>query len=56
MEKAWTEVGSDELLEPPLRLNDFVKSVDSVRPTVSDDDIRKHIEWTNDSGECMSGL
>lgn len=50
VEKTWTDVNSDELLEPPLRLNDFLKAVDSVRPTVSDDDIKKHVEWTNDSG------
>lgn len=50
VEKAWTEVDSEELLEPPLRINDFVKAVDSVRPTVSEDDIKKHDEWTNASG------
>ena len=49
-ERAWTELDSDELLEPPLRLNDFVRAVDSVRPTVSEDDIKRHVEWTNDSG------
>ncbi|KAH8120490.1 AAA-domain-containing protein [Phellopilus nigrolimitatus] len=50
VEKAWTELESDELLEPPLKLNDFINAVDSVRPTVSEEDIRRHIEWTNDSG------
>jgi len=50
VEKAWTELESDELQEPPLTFNDFVKAVDTVRPTVSEDDIKKHIEWTNDSG------
>ncbi|KAF8588442.1 AAA-domain-containing protein [Ramaria rubella] len=49
-EKAWTEVESDELLEPPLRLADFVRAVNSVRPTVTLEDIKKHDEWTNDSG------
>ncbi|TDL28908.1 AAA-domain-containing protein [Rickenella mellea] len=50
VEKSWTEIESDELLEPPLRLNDFVMAVDSVRPTVSEEDIKKHVQWTNDSG------
>lgn len=50
VERAWTELDSDELLEPPLKLNDFIKAVDSVRPTVSEDDIKKHVSWTNDSG------
>jgi len=50
VEKSWTDVASDELLEPALRLNDFVKAVGAVRPTVSEEDIKKHIHWTNDSG------
>ncbi|GJJ13938.1 hypothetical protein Clacol_008195 [Clathrus columnatus] len=50
VEKVWTDIDSDELLEPPLRINDFIRAVETVRPTVTDEDIRKHIDWTNDSG------
>lgn len=50
VEKNWTQVESDELQEPPLRFTDFVKSLESVRPTVSQDDIRRHDEWTKESG------
>lgn len=50
VEKSWTQVESDELQEPPLRHTDFIKSLESVRPTVSQEDIRKHEEWTNESG------
>lgn len=50
IEKSWTDVNSDELLEPPLRMPDFLKSVASVRPSVVEEDIRKHVEWTNESG------
>jgi len=50
VEKSWTEVESDELQEPPLRFTDFIKSLESVRPTVSQEDIRKHDEWTKESG------
>lgn len=50
LEKSWTDVESDELLEPPLKLNDFIKSVDSVRPTVTQADIERHDEWTRESG------
>ena len=53
VEKSWTEIGSDELLEPPLRMNDFLRAVDSVRPTVTEEDIKKHVDWTNDSGESI---
>ncbi|KAH9994486.1 AAA-domain-containing protein [Russula vinacea] len=50
VEKSWTQVESDELQEPPLRFTDFIKSLESVRPTVTQEDIRKHEEWTKDSG------
>ena len=59
VEKNWTQVESDELQEPPLRSTDFIKSLESVRPTVSQEDIRKHEEWTNESGEscgCAGSL
>ncbi|OSD05693.1 AAA-domain-containing protein [Trametes coccinea BRFM310] len=49
-EKSWTDIESDELLEPPLRLADFLKSLDSVRPTVTAEDIKKHEQWTLESG------
>ena len=38
-------------LEPPLRLKDFLKSLASVRPTVSAEDIKKHEAWTAESGQ-----
>ncbi|KAH7884041.1 AAA-domain-containing protein [Phlebopus sp. FC_14] len=50
VEKSWTSVDSDELAEPPLRLQDFLKSLESVRPTVSEADIKRHDEWTKESG------
>ncbi|KAI0317907.1 AAA-domain-containing protein [Amylostereum chailletii] len=50
VEKGWSDIESDELQEPPLRFVDFIKSLESVRPTVTADDIRKHDEWTKESG------
>jgi vacuolar protein-sorting-associated protein 4 len=50
VEKTWSEVESDELLEPPLKLKDFLKSLESVRPTVTEADIKRHDEWTKESG------
>ncbi|PFH48218.1 hypothetical protein AMATHDRAFT_66050 [Amanita thiersii Skay4041] len=50
IEKTWDDIESDELLEPPLRLNDFLKSLDSVRPTVTETDIKRHDDWTRESG------
>jgi len=49
-ERTWTDIEGDELHEPPLRMADFLKSLDSVRPTVTESDIRRHDEWTKDSG------
>lgn len=51
-EKSWSDVESDELLEPPLKMADFVRAVGQVRPTVTEEDIRKHVAWTDDSGEA----
>ncbi|EFI28570.1 katanin p60 ATPase domain-containing protein [Coprinopsis cinerea okayama7 len=50
VEKSWNDIGSDELLEPPLKLNDFLKSLDNTRPTVTQADIKKHEDWTKESG------
>ena len=49
-EMSWSDIESDELLEPPLKIADFLKSLESVRPTVTADDIRKHDQWTLESG------
>ncbi|OBT81343.1 vacuolar protein-sorting-associated protein 4 [Pseudogymnoascus sp. 03VT05] len=50
IEKSWTEVDSDALLEPPLLLKDFIKAVKSSRPTVSQEDIKRSEEWTAEFG------
>jgi len=50
VEKAWAQIGSDELLEPPLKIADFLKSLDNTRPTVTQADIAKHDQWTMESG------
>jgi len=52
VEKSWAEVESDELLEPPLQQKDFIRAINQVRPTVTNEDISKHEKWTNDSGEA----
>lgn len=54
VEKTWTDVEGDELHEPPLRMADFLKSLDSVRPTVTESDIKRHDEWTKESGKSTS--
>jgi len=49
-ELTWNDIGSDELQEPPLALNDFLRAVQTVRPTVTPDDIVKHLEFQNEAG------
>jgi vacuolar protein-sorting-associated protein 4 len=51
IEQSWTDVASDALLEPVLTVKDFSKSIEVNRPTVSEADIKRHIEFTNESGE-----
>lgn len=51
IEKTWNDVDSSELLEPLLTVSDFEKAVQVNRPTVSQADIQKHIDFTNESGE-----
>lgn len=50
IERAWTDVDSEELLEPKLSLGDFKKAIEVNRKTVTEADVRKHIEFTTESG------
>ncbi|CAD6580032.1 MAG: Vacuolar protein sorting-associated protein 4 [Cyphobasidiales sp. Tagirdzhanova-0007] len=49
-EKTWNDVTSDELLEPPLVLNDFVRAVQAVRPSVTPDSIKAHLQFAAEAG------
>ncbi|KAK7468321.1 Vacuolar protein sorting-associated protein 4 [Stygiomarasmius scandens] len=51
VEKSWSELESEELLEPPLRVKDFLRSLETTRPTVTEADIKRHDDWTRESGE-----
>lgn len=53
-EKEWSDIGSDELLEPGLKINDFLKSLANTRPTVTAADIKRHEDWTKESGMALS--
>lgn len=50
IEKTWTDIGSDELLEPPLTISDFERAISVNRKTVTEADVAKHIAFTNESG------
>lgn len=47
----WLDINGDDLMEPPLTIQDFLKSIQSTRPTVSDDDIAMHVKFTNEFGQ-----
>lgn len=50
MEMQWTDVDSEQLLEPPLMLKDFIKAIKGSRPTVSGEDLTRNAEWTKEFG------
>lgn len=50
-EMGWMDVESDELELPELTLTDFIRSVSTTRPTVNQNDLKRHIEFTNDFGQ-----
>ncbi|CAA9962170.1 hypothetical protein PTNB73_03072 [Pyrenophora teres f. teres] len=49
-EKSWTDLDGDQLLEPPLKVKDFVKAIKASRPTVSGEDLKRNAEWTKEFG------
>eukprot|EP01156_Anaeramoeba_ignava_P021646 Anaeramoba_ignava/c19467_g1_i2.p2 GENE.c19467_g1_i2~~c19467_g1_i2.p2 ORF type:complete len:137 (+),score=42.43 c19467_g1_i2:890-1300(+) len=50
-EKSWMDIESNDLFVPKVSKEDFLKSLASVRPSVSEDDIQMHIKFTKDFGE-----
>lgn len=47
---SWTDIESDQLLEPPLRVKDFIKAIKASRPTVSKADLDRNADWTQEFG------
>lgn len=50
MEMTWVDVDTEQLLEPPLSVKDFIKAIKASRPTVSGEDLRANAEWTKEFG------
>jgi len=50
IEMSWTDIESDQLLEPPLRVKDFIKAIKASRPTVSKADLDRNADWTQEFG------
>jgi vacuolar protein-sorting-associated protein 4 len=51
VEMNWTAVSGEDLLEPMLSIGDFLKSLQTTRPTVSDVDILEHVKFTSEFGQ-----
>jgi vacuolar protein-sorting-associated protein 4 len=49
-EMNWMELEGDQLREPDLTLNDFLKAVKTNKPTVNQADLDKFVDFTNDFG------
>ncbi|KAJ3109572.1 Vacuolar protein sorting-associated protein 4 [Physocladia obscura] len=51
VEKSWTDVEPDELLEPDLTINDFLRAVRMGKKSVNDEDLAKFTKWTEEFGQ-----
>ena len=49
-EMTWIDVATEQLLEPPLQVKDFVKAIKASRPTVRGEDLKRSAEWTQEFG------
>lgn len=47
----WMEVSGDQLKEPEVGMNDFLKSLKTLKPSVGEEDIREHVRWTEAYGQ-----
>jgi vacuolar protein-sorting-associated protein 4 len=51
VEMSWMKIEGEDLMEPMLCLQDFLKSIRTTRPTVSDADIQDHVNFTAEFGQ-----
>ncbi|KAG5513599.1 hypothetical protein PMAC_001031 [Pneumocystis sp. 'macacae'] len=49
-EMSWEKGTADNLFEPILTMNDFLKALKNTRPTVSSDDLKRYIQFTHEFG------
>lgn len=51
MEMTWMDVEGEQLLEPPLTFKDFLRAVETSRPTVNESDLEQQRKFTDDFGQ-----
>ncbi|KAI7904477.1 skd1 protein [Cokeromyces recurvatus] len=47
----WMDIEGDQLLEPELTIQEFLKAAKNSRPTVNETDIKQHVSFTQDFGQ-----
>ena len=50
IEMTYDDVNSDELLAPDVSRKDFEVAREDSHPTVSQEDVQKQVDWTNEFG------
>jgi vacuolar protein-sorting-associated protein 4 len=48
---SWTDLEGDQLWEPELTLQDFLKAIITSRPTVNQADLQQHVKFTSEFGQ-----
>lgn len=54
VEMTWTQVEGSKLKEPEVTFNDFLRSLKSIKPSVSAKDIADHVKFTEEFGQEVS--
>jgi len=51
LEMSWVDVPGDKLFEPIVTMNDMLRSLATIKPTVNEDDLLKLKKFTDDFGQ-----
>ena len=51
VKKNWKEIDPKKIHPPLLTVNDFMVSLQKVRPSVAQADLKKYEDWTNEFGQ-----
>jgi vacuolar protein-sorting-associated protein 4 len=51
VEMSWNDIEGDDLLEPSLTVNDFLRAITVSRPTVNQADLAQQVKFTQDFGQ-----
>jgi vacuolar protein-sorting-associated protein 4 len=51
IEMTWLDVPSEKLAEPKITVKDMQVSLEHIKPSVNEDDLSKHVKFTEDFGQ-----